>query len=186
MIPCRTVRRSSGGRMRRWNRSRAMVAAIASALAAPAILPAAAQSCDGVRVELGTGGTRCLKPGAGKRFRDCPECPEMVVVPAGAFTMGSPEGEPGRAAEREDQVRVSIARPFAVGAFAVTRGEFAAFVAATGHRPDGGCYIWTGTTWEERADRTWRSVNFPQDDRHPVLCISLGDAMGYVAWLSQR
>jgi formylglycine-generating enzyme required for sulfatase activity len=153
-----------------------------------AIPPALAQAqpCDGVRVELGTGEARCLKPGRGERFRDCPECPEVVVVPAGSFTMGSPAGEPGRAAEREDQVRVSIAKPVAVGAFPVTRGEFAAFAMATGHKPDGGCYIWTGTTWEEQADRTWRAVNFEQDDRHPVLCVSLADATAYVAWLSRR
>jgi formylglycine-generating enzyme required for sulfatase activity len=37
---------------------------------------------------------------------------------------------------------VTIAKPFAVGRFAVTRGEFAAFVAATGHKTDGGCYVW--------------------------------------------
>jgi formylglycine-generating enzyme required for sulfatase activity len=73
-----------------------------------------------------------------------------------------------------------------VGAFAVTRGEYAAFVAATGHRPDGGCFVWTGTTWEERADRHWAEVNFPQDDRHPALCVNLADAQAYVTWLSQR
>ena len=33
---------------------------------------------------------------AGTVFRDCPECPEMVVVPAGEFKMGSPPDEPGR------------------------------------------------------------------------------------------
>ncbi len=32
----------------------------------------------------------------GEAFADCAECPEMVVVPAGSFTMGSPESEPGR------------------------------------------------------------------------------------------
>jgi formylglycine-generating enzyme required for sulfatase activity len=117
-------------------------------------------------------------------FKDCADCPEMVVVPAGRFTMGSPSKEPGRAADREDQVQVTIARPFAVGAFAVTRGEYAAFVAATKHTPDGGCYIWTGTTWVEEADRSWRSVNFPQDDRHPVTCVSFADAKAYAAWLS--
>ena len=33
---------------------------------------------------------KCMKPGAGKTesFKDCPECPEMVVVPAGEFMMG--------------------------------------------------------------------------------------------------
>ena len=45
---------------------------------------------------------RCLVPGAGERFKDCAACPQMVVVPAGSFTMGSPPDEPERAAERED------------------------------------------------------------------------------------
>ena len=101
--------------------------------------PVAAQRCDGVEIEVGAREQRCLKPGAGQSFKDCLECPEMVVIPAGRFTMGaSPDEEV--ATEREDQVRVSIARPFAVGRFAVTRGEFAAFVAATDHKTDGRCY----------------------------------------------
>ena len=145
-----------------------------------------APPCEGVTVALATGERPCLAPGAGKAasFKDCAHCPEMVVVPAGRFTMGSPPDEAGRAAGREDQVPVTIARPFAVGALAVTRGEFAAFVAATGHTPDGGCYIWTGTTWIEEANRTWREVNFPQDDRHPVTCVSFADAKAFAAWLS--
>lgn len=63
----------------------------------------------------------------------------MVVVPAGTFTMGAPPEEQV-ATEREDQVRVSIAKPLAVGRFAVTRAEFAAFIAATSHKTDGRCY----------------------------------------------
>ena len=58
----------------------------------------------------------------------------MVVVPAGGFTMGSPESETGQSGEGP-QHTVTIARPFAVGATHVTRGEFAAFVAATGRKP---------------------------------------------------
>jgi formylglycine-generating enzyme required for sulfatase activity len=146
----------------------------------------AAQPCDGVEIVTGLGERRCLKPGGGERFKDCADCPEMVVVPAGSFTMGSPPEEPQRAAEREDQVRVTIARTFAVGAFAVTRGEFAVFVAATNHKVDEGCYFWTGTTWEERADRSWRSPGFVQDDRHPVTCVDLKSAKAYVAWLSAK
>jgi formylglycine-generating enzyme required for sulfatase activity len=135
--------------------------------------PAAAQRCEGIEVATGLGERRCLKPGAGERFKDCADCPEMVVVPSGSFTMGSPPDEPERAADREDQVRVSIARPFAVGAFAVTRAEFSVFVAATNYKLDEGCYFWTGTTWEERADRSWRSPGYAQDDRHPVTCVDL-------------
>lgn len=153
-------------------------------IAALAITQTLAQDCRGVLVAVGASGQRCLVPGAGERFKDCAECPEMIVVPAGSFTMGSPKDELERAAEREDQVRVTIARPFAIGAFAVTRGEFAAFARATGHRPDGGCYFWTGTTWQERADRSWQAPGFAQDDRHPVTCVSLADAGAYIAWLS--
>ena len=47
----------------------------------------------------------------------------MVVVPAGSFMMGSPENEPERSSD-EDQVRVSIAAPFAVGKYAVTFDEW--------------------------------------------------------------
>ena len=47
-----------------------------------------------------------LKAAAGdtQKFKDCAQCPEMVVVPAGSFMMGSPQDEPKRANEREDQV----------------------------------------------------------------------------------
>lgn len=151
-----------------------------------AISPAASQRCEGVKVGVGADMTRCFQPGAGERFKDCPDCPEMVVVPAGQFVMGSPRDDPERDGDREDQVRVTIAKPFAIGVFAVTRGEFAVFVAATGHKLDVGCYFWTGTTWEERSDRSWHSPGFDQDDRHPVTCIDLKAARAYTAWLSEK
>jgi formylglycine-generating enzyme required for sulfatase activity len=59
----------------------------------------------------------------------------MVIVPAGEFTMGSLSNEPERYND-EDQRQVTIAKPIAVGRFAVTRGEFAAFVMKTGHKTD--------------------------------------------------
>jgi formylglycine-generating enzyme required for sulfatase activity len=125
----------------------------------------------------------------GRIFRDCPDCPEMVVVPAGRFTMGSPASEPDREPYykgSEDQLAVTIAKPFAVGRYAVTRGEFAAFVAATGHKTDGGCYAFTGTEWTLQSDRNWRSPGFTQNDRHPVVCVNWDDAKAYAAWLSKK
>ena len=86
------------------------------------------------------------------------------------------------ASPREDQVRVAIARPFAVGRFAVTRGEFAGFVASTGHKTDGDCYRIAEPKRE--AERDWRSPGFAQDDNHPVVCVNWNDARAYAGWIS--
>ena len=76
------------------------------------IAPGATQQCEGIWVAIGTQEHRCLRPGAGERFKDCADCPELVVVPAGTFMMGSPPNEPQREGVREDQVPVTIAKPF--------------------------------------------------------------------------
>jgi formylglycine-generating enzyme required for sulfatase activity len=87
-------------------------------------------------------------------FKECDACPEMVVVPAGRFTMGSPNNDPERTASDT-----------------VTRGEFATFVTASGHKVEGGYYAYMGgNKWILQADCNWRSPDFPQDDRHPVTC----------------
>jgi formylglycine-generating enzyme required for sulfatase activity len=70
---------------------------------------------------------------AGQVFRDCDQCPEMVVVPGGSFMMGSPETETGRSsAEERPQHRVTFAQPFAVGKYELTFDEWDACVAAGG------------------------------------------------------
>jgi formylglycine-generating enzyme required for sulfatase activity len=125
----------------------------------------------------------------GQTFRDCPDCPEMVVIPAGSFMMGSPASELGRYDGEEPQRRVSI-RQFAVGKFDVTRGQWAAFVSATNRSTAPGC-AWTGRPgirppWATDPDGSWRSLGFAQDDTHPVVCITWYDAQDYVHWLSQR
>jgi formylglycine-generating enzyme required for sulfatase activity len=145
--------------------------------------PAAAQPCSGVEVDVRAGEQRCQRPGAGQSFKDCVDCPEMVVVPAGTFTMGARPDEEV-ATEREDQVWVSIAKPLAVGRAAVTQGEFAAFVAATGHQTPGRCYGLTGSEWRGEANRNWRSPGFMRDNRHPVVCVTWNDAQAYSAWIS--
>jgi formylglycine-generating enzyme required for sulfatase activity len=100
-------------------------------------------------------------------FKECDKCPEMAVVPAGSFTMGSPSGEPERR-DNETQIRVSIAKPFAVGKFAVTFDEWDACVADSGcggYRPD--------------------DLGFGRSN-HPVVMVSWNDAKSYVAWLSAK
>src|SRR5262249_39488387 len=62
----------------------------------------------------------------GDMFKECASCPEMVVVPAGSFIMGSPENEAGRRGHEGPQRKVTIRQPFAVGKFEITWGEWRA------------------------------------------------------------
>ncbi len=128
-----------------------------------------------------------LKPGAGKAewFRDHKRGPEMVVVPAGEFKMGSPESELGRWDNEGPLHGVKFDRSFCVGRHAVTRGQFAAFVAETGYAAEGGAQRWTGVKWEPDPNLSWRDPGLRQDNTHPVVCVSWNDARAYVAWLSQ-
>jgi hypothetical protein len=65
--------------------------------ALPPSKPASQAPCQGIEALVGNE-KRCLKPGTGKseHIKDCASCPEMVVVPSGRFTMGSPRDEWGR------------------------------------------------------------------------------------------
>ncbi len=145
-----------------------------------------------------------LTPGSGQAARDrlangqpCPTCPEMVVAPAGSFTMGSTASEIAALTKESPfvkdmwrseapQRRVTIAGPIAVGKFAVTRGEFGAFISETGHKTDGGCYTLVGSAVKQQADKSWRSTGFEQTDRHPVVCVNWDDAKAYAVWLSAK
>jgi formylglycine-generating enzyme required for sulfatase activity len=122
----------------------------------------------------------------GRVFRDCDGCPEMVVIPAGSFTMGSPASEPGRDSNEGPQHPVSIARPFAAGKHEVTRGQFARFVQEAGYPAAGGCYIYDGSKWTENPAKNWRDPGFPQTDNDPVACINWQDAKAYTDWLSRK
>jgi formylglycine-generating enzyme required for sulfatase activity len=104
---------------------------------------------------------RCLSPK--DSFKDCPNCPEMVVIPAGEFMMGSTESE-----DEKPPHKVTITRPFAVGKFAVTFAEWDACVADAGckHRP---------------ADEGWGR------EKRPVINLSWDDATKeYLPWLSRK
>jgi formylglycine-generating enzyme required for sulfatase activity len=100
----------------------------------------------------------------GQSFRDCPSCPEMVVIPAGGFMMGSEDGN----TDEKPVHKVSIAKNFAVGKYAVTFAEWDACVSDGGcsHKPD---------------DRGWGR------DRRPVINVSWYDATRqYLPWLSLK
>ncbi len=119
----------------------------------------------------------------GEVFRDCPTCPEMVVVPAGTFLMGSDAQDAGRARPRH---RVTV-NGFALGVHEVTRSEYEAFATATGRGAGAGCF---GTQYGdrrysvERSEASWRSPGFAQSEDHPVVCVNWEEAQSYARWLS--
>src|SRR5450830_1677507 len=91
---------------------------------------------------------------AGKIFRDCPSCPEMVVIPSGSFDMGSPGSEAGRGKDEGPVHRVNVAA-FALGKTEITRGQFAAFVKKTNYNTGDKCWTLEGGKFEERSGRNW-------------------------------
>ena len=116
------------------------------------------------------------------RFRDCAYCPELVVVPAGVFTMGSNDGATNKRPQHD--VRVN---EFALGRYEVTWREYATFVSATDYIVGGGCYVSNNegnVDWDARA--SWRAPRFTQGPDHPVVCVSWRDARAYVQWLSRN
>ena len=125
---------------------------------------------------------------AGRRFRDCDACPQMVVVPAGSYMMGSPASEAGRADNEGPVHKVTIAQPFAVGVYEVTRGEFGRFVGATGYSTGDRCWTFENGEWEERSGRGWKNPGFEheQGETEPVVCVNWKDAQAYVRWLSDQ
>ena len=126
----------------------------------------------------------------GTVFRDCPECPEMVVVPAGSFMMGSPPSEKDRNDDEGPRHQVTIPKSFAVGKYEVTVEEYRRFAKATDRGGSDGCYVFDyHGNWPWRFKDTlasWQSPGFVQTDRHPVVCVSRKNASAYVRWLSQK
>jgi formylglycine-generating enzyme required for sulfatase activity len=142
----------------------------------------------------------------GQIFRDCSDCPEMVVVPAGSFLMGSSEADTKRVLEililepfpyggemnkrsllnEQPQHSVAIPRAFGMGKYPVTRGEFTAFIQETGYLISGGCTLFVNHRYPRRADAGWGHPGFLQTDRDPVVCVNWSDAQAYVAWLNGR
>ena len=105
---------------------------------------------------------RALK--AGDSFKEGVDCPEMIVVPAGSFLMGSPEGQGDE--DEHPQQEVMITRPFAVAKFALTFDKWDACAAGGGCRSD-------------VSDSGWGR------GRRPAINVSWDDAQAYVKWLSR-
>ncbi|RYZ25405.1 MAG: formylglycine-generating enzyme family protein [Sphingobacteriales bacterium] len=133
----------------------------------------------------------------GQVFRDCPNCPEMVVIPAGSFLMGSPDNEAGRSSDPnrgpvEGPQRLVHVPQFSAGKFDITKEQWALFVKATNRSAGGNCG-WANLPGQDSAQpwlpvpaANWNHVGFAQDSTHPVVCISWTDAQDYAGWLSKK
>jgi formylglycine-generating enzyme required for sulfatase activity len=105
--------------------------------------------------------------GAISEIVDCADCPDMVVIPAGSYLMGSPDSEASRIGT-EQQRRVAITYALAVSRFDITFDEWGACVR------DGGCDGYSPS------DQGWGR------GRRPVINVSWNDAQTYVSWLNRK
>ncbi len=172
---------------------------------------------------VGDGGGQAATKGSGDRA-DCRTDPggqtpesvtnsvgmKLVLVPAGEFMMGNSLTAAEEIAQFKrygadlnadgfkieyPRHRVRISRPFYMGAYHVTRGQFRRFVEDTGYKTDAergedpganGLDPEKGTFFGFHEKRSWRNVAFEQADSHPVVNVSWNDAVAFCEWLSRK
>ena len=100
------------------------------------------------------------------RLADGTEGPEMVVVPAGRFLMGSPNSDKDAEVDEQPQHEVTISKPYAMGRYEVTFEEYDRFAEATGRKLP--------------ADFGWGR------GKRPVIFVAFKDARAYAGWLSKE
>jgi len=144
-----------------------------------------------------------IEPAQTRRARKVP--PNFVRIPDGEFTMGSPEGELGRAetmelykkynqdySETQHQVKVS---EFYLSKYAVTLAEFKTFIEESKYQTNAekekSSQIWDGNEWKDKEGINWRhgvsgNERVPEEDNHPVLHVSWNDAVAYCKWMSNK
>ena len=136
---------------------------------------------------------------------------KLTLVPSGEFKMGSGESAEATAAffnktygedllradlfkDEHPQHRVRITKPFYLGTYHVTRGQFRQFVADTAYKTDAekgekpGAWGWDPDKKEFgfNAKYSWRNAGFEQTDEHPVVNVSWNDAVAFCKWLSKK
>ena len=128
---------------------------------------------------------------------------EFVLIPAGEFMMGSHEsaeevakksGKKGAKADlfkKEHPLhKVTITKPFYLGKYEATVGQFRAFVKSTGYKTDaekdgkgGWGFNRKSGKGEQKPEYTWRNPGFTQTDKYPVANVSWNDAVAFCKWL---
>ncbi len=136
---------------------------------------------------------------------------KLTLIPPGEFQMGSGESAEATAAffnktygqdhvtadfskDEYPQHRVRITKPFYLGTYHVTRGQFRQFVKDSGYKTDAekgenpGAWGWNPDKKEFgfNGKYSWRNAGFEQTDEHPVVCVSWNDAVAFCAWLRKK
>lgn len=148
-----------------------------------------ARSESAVEIRVGSGASvqkQSLVPGQGVTFRDCAQCPDLVLVPATTqpVRLGAPEGEEGRISN--EVVHQRTLKSFAIGRTEVSVAEYQQCVAARAcpepewREPGGTQNIETGTGRYYK--NLGATVTGPD---YPIVGVSYNDANAYVAWLSE-
>ena len=119
---------------------------------------------------------------------------EMVPIPGGTFTMGSPPTEANRTKDEEPQHPVQIA-PFWMGSKEVTWDEFEQFAFSLDLKRKKRENVDPAkeTEWEKKADAVTRPTSPYADETfgfgrsgQPVICVTHHAAMEYTRWLSAK
>ncbi len=117
---------------------------------------------------------------------------KLVLIPSGKFTMGLPKDEKDRPPD-ETQHEVEISKPFYLGKYTVTVGQFRQFVKDTGYKTEAEKGHEIGWGWnadkksfEGGKEYTWQNPGWEQTDDHPVVNATWNDAVAFCEWLSKK
>jgi formylglycine-generating enzyme required for sulfatase activity len=119
-----------------------------------------------------------------REFKECPDCPQMIGIPAGGFVMGSPAREPGRFDSEGPQHHVTI-KAFALSKYDVTSEEFLKFLSTTGYQPKP-CNTILNMRWQSPGNGKAYAPSPSQIEppRWPAVCLDWHDAHAYIEWLN--
>lgn len=131
----------------------------------------------------------------GSTFQDCPDCPEMVVMPAGSFDMGSNDADD----EEKPVRRVTLSRAFAMGRTEVTRGQWRAIMGDNSGECGDNCPV-EQVSWDAAQEfirrlnqKTGRYYRLPSESEWEYACRAGGaqeycgsDSVDSVAWTDKN
>ncbi len=165
---------------RRW--IKALAALLAIAFQGHAVALADAQA-DWMQARMAA--FKAFKPSPAAAWK-APEAPEMVLIPAGEIMEGMPPGTKALYGTELPYQLVRFAKPLWVAQYPITVGEFASFVAKTGHDAGNQCWTFEDQDGHIRQGRNWRNPGFVQSPNDPVQCVSMAEVNAYLAWLNAR